>query len=123
MRRLIIMLLILAFGVALYLAFRSDALIEKVTENRVEDALVANGAPLPLASCMAKRLVDELTLDQLRKLEALAPQTGETTIPRSVDTALDRVKRVDDPQAVRTLGAAGVACSVSILREQLGERF
>lgn len=123
MRRLIIMLLLLAFGIALYLAFRSDGLLEKVTENRVEEALVANGAPLSLATCMAGRLVDDLTLEQLRKLEALAPREGEDSIPRSTDAALDRVKRVDDPQAVRALGTAGVACSISILREQLNERF
>ncbi len=120
MRFLFIMLLVLAVGVGAYFLFRTDGVLERVTQARVEQALVANGAPGLLADCMAERLVDDLTIGQLRKLEALAPREGEDRVPRSTRDALDRLERVDDPQAVRVLVASGARCSFSVLRNEIG---
>ncbi|MEO1730989.1 MAG: hypothetical protein AAFR64_09640 [Pseudomonadota bacterium] len=109
-------------GVA-YIVLRDDGLLEQVTAKRVEQALAANGAPEPLAQCMGEKLADRLSIEQLRKLEALAPREGESRVPQTTREALSRVKRVDDPEAVRVLGETGASCTTEILRAQIEAEF
>lgn len=116
MGRLLAMLVILAliFGAAWYL-LRDDGVVDQVTEARVEAALLGNGFPEPMAACMAERLVDRLSINQLRKLERLAPQEGESPIPLSTGQAMARLRRVDDRQAVETLVTVGGGCGFDLM--------
>jgi hypothetical protein len=118
LRLLAILLAIVIIAAGAWFVLREDGLLERVTAERVEDALVANGMPAPMAECMGTRLVDRLTIEQLRKLERLAPEEGEAAVPRSVNDALDRIGRVDDPQAVEALATSAAGCGIELLRER-----
>jgi len=123
MNRLIIMLLVLAIGIGAYFVLRDDGLLEQVTEARVEQALLANGVPEELASCMAPRMVDKLSIAQLLKLERLAPEEGEGSFPGGPGEALARLKRVDDNEAVGVLVQAGAGCTLGSLRDSIGDEL
>jgi len=118
LRLLAILLAIVILALGAWLVLREDGVLEQVTAKRVEDALVANGMPAPMANCMGERLVDRLTIAQLHRLERLAPEDGETAVPRSVREALDRLRRVDDPEAVEALAGSAAGCGVELLRER-----
>ena len=119
MRFLVIMLIVLALGVGLYFVFKGDGMLERVTEQRVEQALLDNGVPARMSECMAPRLVDRLSINQLLKLERLAAQDGESTIPLSTGAAMARIRRVDDPDAVEQLVRVGGGCGVGLMLERL----
>ena len=86
--------------------------IDRVTENRIRTALVEQGVPEPYADCIAVRLVDRLTLQQLRSLERAAPRDQEAALPTSFEEALGRLSRVDDPEAVEITLKAGFECAI-----------
>ena len=119
MRFLVIMLLVMAFGVGLYFVFKGDGMLERVTEQRVEQALIDNRVPLAMSECMAPRLVDRLSINQLMKLERLAAQDGETTIPLSTGGAVARLRRVDDREAVEQLVRVAGGCGFDLMLERL----
>ncbi len=112
MRRLVILLVVFAIGIGAWFLLRDDGLVEQVKEARVEQALIANGVPGELSGCMAERLVDKLSINQLLKLERLAPQDGEARIPQSLGGAMERLRRVDDNEAVEQLARAAGGCTI-----------
>ena len=87
MRNIIILLAVLGIGVGAYFLLRDDGVLEQVTEAQVESALLANGVPAVMAECMAPKLTDRLSINQLRKLQRIAPQEGEGALPASTDEA------------------------------------
>ncbi len=112
MRRLLIVIVVLAaVGIGLWAYFGG---IEEVTERRVEAALVEAGVPQGQAACMAARMTERLTLNQLRKLERLGAQEGETPVPLSPGEVLSRVRRVDDSQAVEVTATAAAICALGL---------
>lgn len=119
MRWLFTLLVLAAIAGAAWYVLRDDGLLEQVTEERVETALLDNRFPAPMAECMAPRLVDELSIQQLRALERLAPQEGENQIPLSVGEAMARLRRVDDRQAVETLVTVGGGCGFDMMLQRL----
>ena len=119
-----VLLFVLFLGVlGAFWVLGGEKLLDRVTEARVEQALLDNGAPQPLAECMADKLVDTLTIEQLLKLEKLAPEEGENRVPLSRREAIERFDRVDDPEAVRALATTGASCSVSLIGDALKDRF
>ncbi len=121
--RLLILLAVLAIGIGAYFTLRDNGLFDQVTKARVEQVLLDNGVPENMAGCMAPRMVDELTIEQLRALENLAPRAGETRIPRSTEAALERLRRVEDEKAVRVLAQTGTSCGIEIVRERIEAEF
>ena len=119
MRRLLIFLLVLAIGIGAYFVLRDDGVLEQVTEERVESALVANGVPQNFAECMAPRLTDRLSIPQLIKLERMAPQEGEDRLPSSMGEAMGRLRRVDDREAVEQVVIVGGTCGAEMMRQLL----
>jgi hypothetical protein len=119
MRMLAIVLAIALIGVGVWLVTRDGGILQDVTEERVEGALLANGMPAPMAECMAAKLTDRLTIEQLQKLEMLGPQGGEARIPQSRSEAIDRLRRVDDSEAVAALVGTATSCGI----ELIGENF
>ncbi len=106
MKKLIALLIIVALGVGVWIWYGG---LEDVTEARVKTVLMDNGLSEEMADCMAPRMVERLSVNQLRKLERAAPQDGETTIPLSTREALDRIRRIDDREAIEvTVGTAGI---------------
>ncbi|MBV7264736.1 hypothetical protein [Erythrobacter ani] len=115
MRTIVILLIVFLVGLAAWFFLREDGVLEQVTEARVEQALLANRVPAPMAECMAARLVDRLSLNQLRKLERAAPQDGESRIPLSTGEALARLRRVDDPEALEAVVTVAGGCGFELL--------
>lgn len=116
-----VLLALLAAGA--YFALRDGGWLEQVTEDRVRAALMDNGVPEPMAVCMAEKMTDRLTISQLRKLEQLAPQAGENSIPASFAEASARLQRVDDPEAIRILTETGTTCGIGLIGDQLKSLF
>ncbi len=115
MRSLIILIAVFAIGIGVWFLLRDDGVIEQVTEARVEQALLDNGVPVNLSECMAEKLVDRLSIGQLLKLERLAPEEGEESVPRSAGAALTRLRRVDDNEAVEQVVRIAGRCSIDLI--------
>jgi hypothetical protein len=88
----------------------SAACVERIAESRVRSALLDAGVAEGTADCMAGRMVDRLTISQLRKLEALK---GEK---RSVGDYLNAVRRVGDPEVVGVTASSAALCSTGLAR-------
>lgn len=110
-KALIVILVIGLIGFGFWIYFGG---VEEVTQRRVEAALVDVGLPQQQASCMAARMTERLTLNQLRKLEGLAPQEGEAALPLTPGEMLARLRRVDDPEAVEVTATAAAICALGL---------
>jgi hypothetical protein len=100
--------LLLCTGLLVPAALAGAGCVERIAESRVRSALVGAGLPQAAAECMAGRMVDRLTIAQLRKLERLQ---GEN---RSLTDYLAAVRRVDDPQAVAVTASSAALCSTGL---------
>ncbi|MEM9501564.1 MAG: hypothetical protein AAF941_06925 [Pseudomonadota bacterium] len=116
---MIVLLAIALVAAAAWFVLRNDGLLEQVTEARVEEALVANRVPAPMAECMAPKLTDRLSIAQLKRLERFAPQEGESRVPLSTGEAMARLRRIDDREAVETVVAVAGGCGLGLLIEGL----
>ena len=108
MRNLVILVLTIALGAGVAAYFGA---FDRVTEGRVEAALLDAGVSQNMAECMAPKMVDRLTLPQLKKLERLGARDGEAPVPLSGEEALLRLERVEDREAVEVLIRAGGSCA------------
>lgn len=117
--RYVLLFVLFLLGLGAFYVLGGEKLVEKVTEARVEQALVDNGVPARMSACMAPRLVDRLTIRQLRKLERFAPEEGESRVPLSTGEAMARLRRVDDRQAVEEVVVVAGGCGIDIGLEML----
>ena len=116
MRRWLLVLILFAFiAIGAWFVLRDDGMLEQVTAERIEQALLDNRVPAPMAACMAPRLADQLSLGQLKRLERAAPQEGESRVPLSTGEALERLRRIDDPEAVRTVARVAGGCGFELI--------
>ena len=116
-RFLLLVILLGALGVGAWLYFGGG--MQVVTERSVEVALVEAGVPQEQAECMAPRMAERLTPEQLQKLQKVAPEEGEAALPRDAGEALARVRRVNDPEAVEVTVRAAAACAFGGIFENL----
>lgn len=79
--------------------------VEKIAESRVKSALVDAGLSDPISACMARRMVDRLTIAQLRKLQAL--QGPKRTIPQYVEA----VRRIGDREVLEVTASSAALCA------------
>jgi hypothetical protein len=75
-------------------------------EARLRTGLVNAGLPPPLAACMAERMVDRLSLMQLRRLGDLPRARGAV----SVAEFLHRVRALGDPAVLSVSASAAALC-------------
>ena len=117
-RYVLLTILIVLFAVGIYFTVRDDGILEKVTANRIEQALLANRVSPDMASCMAPNLADRLSINQLRKLERAAPQEGESRRPLSTGEAMARLRRVDDREAVEQVVIVAGGCGFELMMQR-----
>ena len=98
-----------AFAVAL-IAMTTAGCVEKIVESRVRDALVDNGVSEMTADCMARRMVDRLSIAQLRRLERLGGPK------RNLADYLAAVRRVGDAKAIGVTASSAALCSTGLAR-------
>ncbi len=79
-------------------------------EAQLRDGLVNAGLPRPTATCMARPMVKELSLNQLLKLRSLS-KVGELDARKtSYDQFLHRVRALQDPVILRVTASAAMGC-------------
>ena len=76
-------------------------------ETRLRNGLVEAGLSEPLAACMAERMVDRLSLMQLRRLADLK-QAGRA---ESLEDWLHRVRALRDPEIWSITAGAAARCA------------
>lgn len=82
-------------------------------EARVRTKLVEAGIKPPVAGCMAERMVDRLSLVQLRRLQSLGGLAGKDVRGMSVDELAHRLRALRDPELVSVVLKAGIGCSIA----------
>lgn len=82
-------------------------------ENRIRTALVNAGVDRPVAGCMAERMVDRLSMAQLRRLSSLS-KIGERELRSlTVRELLHRVRALGDPEILSVVASAGIGCAIA----------
>ena len=94
--------------IGLLLAVAACSTPEAMTRQGLIDA----GISRPVASCMAKRMVDRLSLTQLRRLSAL----GKADRSRDIDQLLHRMRSLHDPEIVGVTASSAALCATGLLR-------
>jgi len=82
-------------------------------ETRVRTALMEAGLPRPVASCMAQRMVDRLSLGQLQKLSRLSGISRTQIGQLSVSELLRRTRALGDPEILTVVTTAGLGCAIA----------
>ena len=85
-------------------------------EARVRSGLVDAGLPRPVAACMAERMVDRLSLIQLRRIGRLGDLRDANVRELSVDQFLHRARAIGDPEILAVMSSSGAICAVSARR-------
>jgi hypothetical protein len=93
----------LAIGIALLASCATP-------EARLRAGLIEAGLTPPLAGCMAERMVDRLSLLQLRRIADLPAARGSD----SVAQFLHRVRALRDPEILAITSAAAARCAVGV---------
>lgn len=87
---------------------------QPIAESRVRSALIDAGVSQRDSNCMAKRMVDRLSIAQLRKLEGLKAAPGETPVPTTLGGYVERVRRVGDAEVVTVTASSAGLCAVGL---------
>ena len=82
-------------------------------EARVRTKLIEAGIKPPVAGCMAERMVDKLSLAQLRRLQSLGGLAQHDLRGMSVDELVHRLRALEDPEIVSVVLKAGIGCSIA----------
>ena len=91
--------------------------VQKIAESRVRTALVEAGLGERNADCMAERMVDRLSISQLRKLEELKAKPGEREKGLSLRDYVTRVRRVGDAEVVAVTATSAGLCATGLANE------
>jgi hypothetical protein len=89
---------------------------QTIAESRVRAALEEAGLSASNAECMAGRMTDRLTIEQLRRLEALGPREGEEDRPASLREFVERVRRVGDAEVIAVTASSAGLCATGLAR-------
>ncbi len=101
-------------AVILACAIALSGCVEAIAESRVQSALSEAGLSDRNADCMAERMVDRLTIAQLKKLEQLKARSGERPRPVTIPEYVERVRRVGDAEVVAVTGSSAALCAVGL---------
>jgi hypothetical protein len=83
-----------------------------IPEARVRSGLERAGLSPRLSACMAERMVDRLSLAQLRRLGTL-PQVRDA---RSLAAFLQEVRALGDPEIVGVVSSSATLCATGLAR-------
>ena len=82
-------------------------------EARVRGKLIEAGLRPPVAACMAERMVDRLSLVQLRRLQSLGGLARRDMRGMSIDELAHRLRALNDPEIVSVVLRSGIGCSIA----------
>lgn len=81
-------------------------------ETRVRNGLVNAGLPAPIAACMADRMVDRLSLLQLRRLGRLPGLVDRRAGDLTIDQYLHRARALGDPEIWGVVSSSAAICAI-----------
>lgn len=99
---------------ATFAALALSGCVQTIAESRVESALREAGLSARNSACMAERMVDRLSIDQLRKLEGLKARKGEPVRPTTLKGYVERVRRVGDAEVLAVTSSSAALCAVGL---------
>ena len=82
-------------------------------EARVRTALLEAGLSRPIATCMAQRMVDRLSLAQLQRLSTVSQLNGKPIGQLTVRDYIKRAAALRDPEIVGVVTSAGLGCAIA----------
>jgi hypothetical protein len=82
-------------------------------ESRVRSALMDAGLSRPVADCMAGRMVDRLSMQQLRRLSMLSRMREDRIADMSVREFIRRVRALGDPEIFAVVSTVGLGCAIA----------
>ena len=83
-------------------------------EARIRTALVDAGLDRAVAGCMAGRLVDRLSIAQLRKLSSLSKLREDDLRTMTVEQFFHKTRALGDPEILRVVTKAGIGCAIAV---------
>ena len=83
-----------------------------VAENRITTALTDAGLSEPVSSCIADRMVDRLSMAQLRSISRLKDKAGERPKEMGLPAFLLAHRSDLDPEVYSVIARAGVGCAL-----------
>ncbi|UZW55400.1 hypothetical protein NUH86_00935 [Sphingobium sp. JS3065] len=81
-------------------------------ESRVRAGLVDAGLSPFMAGCMAERMVDRLSVPQLRRLQSLASLRKSHMGDMTVDRFLYKVRALEEPEIFAVTSKAAIICAI-----------
>ncbi|MCB2088785.1 MAG: hypothetical protein KDD98_08165 [Sphingomonadaceae bacterium] len=103
--------------VAALAALLLSGCVSQIAEGKVEKGLLRAGLSPANSACMAERMVDRLSITQLRKLERLQARKGEPARPVTLRQYVERVRRVGDAEVLAVTSSSAALCATGIARE------
>ena len=100
---------LLAIGLALAVA----GCATPSPEARIRARLIEVGLSRPMASCMAERLVDRLSVGELRRLGSLVKLGNRDIGEMTVDEFIHRIRALQDPHILKVVTTAGLGCAIA----------
>lgn len=82
-------------------------------EQRVRASLIESGLSPRIAGCMAERMVDRLSITQLRRLQALSKLPEKDIGGMTVDQFLHQVRALKEPEIFLVVSRAGLGCAIA----------
>lgn len=81
-------------------------------ETRLRTGLVKAGLTQPVAACMADRMVDRLSLVQLRRISSLAGLQGKRVGDMTADQFLHQVRALKDIEILTVTTSSAALCAL-----------
>ena len=82
-------------------------------EAKVRTKLIEAGLKPRVAGCMAERMVDRLSLVQLKRLQSLGGIARHDPRGMSIDELVHRLRALNDPEIVSVVLKSGIGCSIA----------
>jgi hypothetical protein len=82
-------------------------------ETRVRTALMDAGLSRPVATCMAQRMVDRLSLSQLQRLSRLSGLSQQRIGDLTIAEFMRKARALGDPEILTVVTTAGIGCSIA----------
>jgi hypothetical protein len=82
-------------------------------QTRLERGLVNAGLPKTQSACMADRMVDKLSLIQLRRLSSLGNFEDEKLGDITVSRFMRNIRALKDPEILTVTTRAAIGCAIS----------
>ncbi|MBB4640317.1 hypothetical protein [Rhizorhapis suberifaciens] len=81
-------------------------------ETKVRNSLLKMGLSPSMAGCMAERMVDRLSLMQLRRLSALSSIKESNLGGMTVDEFIYRTRALQDPEILSVVTSSSLRCAI-----------